>query len=55
MIRRLTATVLIGAVIGALALAVFARLQAPVEPTAQAAGGVHAALPHHATIRDLFP
>ena len=52
MIRRLTATVLIGALIGALALAVFERLQTPEEPAAQ----LPAEFPLRITsIRDLFP
>ena len=44
MIRKLTATTLIGTLIGALALGVFERLQAPVAADRANAGGVHAAL-----------
>ena len=51
MIQRLTATALIGALIGAFALAVFQRLQTPAAPAAQ----LPAEFPlYDASIRDLF-
>ena len=52
MIRRLATTTLIGALLGALALGVFQRLQVTEEPTAQ----LPAAFPmYNTSIRDLFP
>ena len=52
MIRRLTAIALIGALIGALALAVFERLQTPAAPADQTPAGFPL---HNTSIRDLFP
>ena len=52
MIRKLTATTMIGALIGVLALAVIGRLQAPEEPTAQLPAEVTLRI---ASVRDLFP
>ena len=52
MIRKLTATTLIGTLIGALALGVFERLQAPVAPTAQMLAVFTL---RYASVRDVFP
>ena len=52
MFRKLTATTLIGALIGALALGMVERRQAPADSTAQLPPGLALG---SANLRDLFP